>query len=144
MHLVPQSLISKSTSPLSCCPIFSKEYLNPKVRINKVVNQNSVNYCTSPSGLTSRIHPLIFLTTPVGFISLQKVYLVFSQTCIFQHKCRKFSNLQFSAYWKIHLQVKKLNLRIFNHAPLGRSLPQVLIITPQAEGNDSFPPTRLF
>ena len=54
---LPQSPISNTTLSLFCCPPFSKEYLNSQVRINKMV----VLVTTSPSGLTSRIHPLILL-----------------------------------------------------------------------------------
>ena len=43
--------------------------LNPQVKINKMVNEHTVDYTPpSPSELTSRIHPLIFLWTPKEFI----------------------------------------------------------------------------
>ena len=34
-----------------------------------MVNKHTVDYHPSPSQLTSRIHPLIFLWTPKGFVS---------------------------------------------------------------------------
>ena len=34
-----------------------------------------------------------------------------------------------SDYWKMHLQIKKLNLKIFTQAPPGKIIPKVLIIT---------------
>ena len=37
--------------------------INPQVRINKMVNKHIVDYHSSSSKLTSRIHPLIFLWT---------------------------------------------------------------------------------
>ena len=46
-------------------PLFFEEFLNPQVRINKMVNEYTVDY--RPSELTSRIHPFIFLWTPKGF-----------------------------------------------------------------------------
>ena len=49
-----------------CC--FIKECLKPQVRINKKINEHTVNYHPSPSSLTSRIHHLIFLWIPKGFI----------------------------------------------------------------------------
>ena len=56
--------------PIFCCPLFSENYLNPKVRIKKIVNKYPVNYHhASLSQLISRIHPLIFLWTPKVFIS---------------------------------------------------------------------------
>ena len=54
-----------------CCPLFSENYLNPQVRINKIVNKHTADYHPSPSQLISRIHTLIFLWTPKGFISLE-------------------------------------------------------------------------
>ena len=39
------------------------------MRINKIVNKHTVDYHPSPSQLISRIHTLIFLWTPKGFIS---------------------------------------------------------------------------
>ena len=34
-----------------------------------------------------------------------------------------------SDYWKMHLQIKKLDLKIFTQAPPGKIIPKVLIIT---------------
>ena len=55
---------TKNNSSLSSSTLLFNKYLNPQVRINKMVNENTCNYHTSPSGVTSRIHPLIFLWTP--------------------------------------------------------------------------------
>ena len=55
--------------PIFCCPLFSENYLNSEVRINKMVNKHTFDYHPSPSQLTLRIYPLIFLWTPKGFIS---------------------------------------------------------------------------
>ena len=43
--------------------------LQPQVRINKMVNEHTVDYHPSPSEFTSRIDPLIFLWISKGFIS---------------------------------------------------------------------------
>ena len=59
----------KINPPLFYCPLFSENYLNPQVRINKMVNKHTVDYHPSYSQLISRIHFLIFLRTPKGFIS---------------------------------------------------------------------------
>ena len=49
-----------------------------------------------------------------------------------------FSYLCSLDYWKMHLQIKKLNLDIFTHAISRKSLSQALIINPpQAEGSYS-------
>ena len=63
------STISKSIPPFSAVPTFLKIISNPLVRINKMVNNRTVDYHPSPSQLISKIHPLIFLWTPKGFIS---------------------------------------------------------------------------
>ena len=108
----------KINAPFFCCPFFGKKYLKLQIRINKMVNQQFrlPPYC-SPSELTSRIHPLIFVQTRQGF----------------------FSKLRCSGYWKIHLRVKKMNLDIFTCAS-----PQVLIITSKAEGNVLIAPRQRF
>ena len=46
---VPTSRISKIDSPIFCCPLFFKEFLNPEVRINKMVNEYTVDYDPRPS-----------------------------------------------------------------------------------------------
>ena len=50
-------------------PLFFEEYLNPQVRINIMVNKHTADCHPSPSQLTLKIHPLIFLWTPKVFIS---------------------------------------------------------------------------
>ena len=63
------ALLFQNQSPIFCCPLFFKSYLNPQARINKMVNKYTVDYHPSLSQLISRIHTLIFLWTPKGFIS---------------------------------------------------------------------------
>ena len=53
---------------LKICIFFSGiciKYLNPQVRINIMINEHTV---PSSSELSWRVHPLIFLWTPKGFI----------------------------------------------------------------------------
>ena len=57
-----------------CC--FIKESPKSQVRINKTINEHTVDYHPSPSSWTSRIHHLIFLWTPKGFIS-PEYFLIF-------------------------------------------------------------------
>ena len=59
------------------CPLFSENYLTLQVRINKTVNKHTVDYHPSPSQLISKIHPLIFLRTPKGFISSKSLFNLF-------------------------------------------------------------------
>ena len=63
------ALLFQNQSPIFCCPVFSENYLNPQTGINKIVNKHTVDYHPSPSQLISRIHTLIFLWNPMGFIS---------------------------------------------------------------------------
>ena len=59
----------KINPPHFLLSVFSENYLNPQVRINKMVNKHTVDYLPSPSQLISRKQPLIFLWTPKEFIS---------------------------------------------------------------------------
>ena len=108
--------------PIFCCPLFSENYLNPQVRIKKMVNEHTVDYHPSPSQLISRIHPLIFLWTPKGHISLESFLNFFLNLYIplWLRKSFKFIVLRLL---QIHLWVKKLNLFDFTHAPKQNSPP---------------------
>ena len=108
--MVPRSSISELHPIFFCCPLFFQRILKSTKWSIK-----SVDYHLSSSGLTSRIHPvLFFFLSPKGFMSFQNVCLIFSQTCILQHR---WGTLCCSNYWKMHLQFKKLNLDIFTYAP---------------------------
>ena len=63
----------KINVPLICYFLILEEYLNLHAKINEMVNENSVDYYPSPADLTSRIHPIIFLKIPWGFIHLQRI-----------------------------------------------------------------------
>ena len=99
-----------------CCLLFSEDYLNPHVRINKMVSKHTVDYHPSAAQLISRIHHLIFLWIPKGFISPESLLNFFLNLYIppWLRKSFKFTVLRLL---QIHLQVKKLNLFIFTHAP---------------------------
>ena len=79
----------KSNPSIFCCPLFSENYFNPKVRINKMVNKHTVNYHASTSQLITRIHPLIFLWTPKGFISPES-WIFFPRPAYFTLVVEKF------------------------------------------------------
>ena len=66
----------KINAPIFQCSLFFEEYLHPQVRINKMGNKHTVNYHPSPSQLTSRIQPLIFLQTLKG-VYLSIIFLEF-------------------------------------------------------------------
>ena len=68
--------------PISCCPLFLEEFLNPQITVNKMVHEHTVDYQPSLSELTSRIHPLIFLMTLNKFISPKHFLNFFSNLYI--------------------------------------------------------------
>ena len=78
-------------------PLFQK-YLNTQVRTKKLVN--SVVYHLCPSILASGIHPYFFKLLRV--LSLSRMLVQFSLTCIFHHVWEKIFNL-----WCSH---QKMNL----------------------------------
>ena len=101
-------------------PLF-KEYLNPQVRINKMANKHTADYHPSPSQLTSRIQPLIFLWVPKGFISLEFFFSFFLSLSIPPWLRKSFK------YMVLRLLVttfvsQKLNLLIFTYAPKQREI----------------------
>ena len=57
----------QNQSPIFYCPLFSENYLNPQVRINKMVNKYTVDYHPNPSQLISRIHTLYFYGLQMGW-----------------------------------------------------------------------------
>ena len=58
---VRQFLILKSTIPFSVTHSFSKSISTPRSGDQQKVNEHSVDYNPSPSGLTSKINSFIFL-----------------------------------------------------------------------------------
>ena len=72
---------------------FFRECLNPKVRINKMVNKPNVNYQPSPSGLTSSYQPMMndtYLPFHRPFTALPFSRNFIFQSCIPYHNWRKF------------------------------------------------------
>ena len=97
--------------------------LNPQVKINKMINEHTVNYHPSPSELTSRIHPLIFLWTPRGFIFTPECFLNFLKPIFRTMVAEKFQIPGVKITGKCIFWVKKLNLFIFTYVPKQKSLP---------------------
>ena len=112
---MPISSISKATRPFSTYSSFSKNILNLKSGINKMVNEHTVDYQHYPSELTSRIHPLIFLWTPERCISPEYFFEFFLKP-VYPTMAVYPTFLWCWDYWKIHLWVEKLVLFIFTHA----------------------------
>lgn len=108
-----------------------------------MVNEPIVDYHPSPSGLTSRMHPLRFPIPPQGFISLQNIGQI----------CPKTSNLWCLHYWNLYLYVKKLNIDSFADALFQvKFCPRFLLLPPrqkeiahhlQAVFFENIPPSRI-
>ena len=124
---IPNASVQRCLSPpfQDQCPLFLLpfflEYLNPWLRIKKMVKKHIVDFHPASSVLTSRLYCLIYLWIPQCFISLQNICWTFDQTCMPHHGLKKISNLSCSDYWKMHLRVKKLNLVILKFFLLMRS-----------------------
>ena len=69
----------KISVPFFCCTLFSENYLNPQVRINKMVNKHIVDYHPILSQLISRIHSHISLDSI--FLWSQKIEPVHFRSC---------------------------------------------------------------
>ena len=135
-------LYFKTIASISCYSFFFKEYFNPQVRINKMVNKHTVDYYTSLSELTSRIHPLTFLWTPKGFIA-PEYFLNFSSNLDIPpwlQKSFKFIVLRLLE----NIYESKNWFYSFLLMPPNKTLFHVLIITPKAEGNYPFFQTAFF
>ena len=63
------------------CSFFFEEYLNPQVKINKMVDEHTVNYHPTPLELISRIgYTLSYYYGLLRGLSLQDISWVFSRT----------------------------------------------------------------
>ena len=66
IFFIPSRSVQLCLNPLSqnqrpSCPLYYEEYLNRQVGINNLVNEHSVDYNPSLSGLISGIHAPVFL-----------------------------------------------------------------------------------
>ena len=104
------------------------KYLNPQVRINKMVNEHTVDYHPSPSELTSRIHPLIFLCIPKGFIFCPECFLNFFKPVFHTMVAEKFQIHGVKITGKCMCESKSW-ICSFLLMSLSKNFPQVLIVT---------------
>ena len=121
-----------------CCFIFFEKCINPQVRINKMVNEHTVDYYPSPSEFSSRIHPLIFLWPPKGFFSPEYFLIFFSNLCIppWLQKCLKFMVLRLLENTFVSQKTEFM--------PQAKLSPWFLSSPLQAEGNYPFLPNEVF
>ena len=97
-----------------------------------MVNKHTVDYHPNPSQLISRIHTLIFLWTPKGFISPESFLNFFLNLYIppWLRKSFKFIVLR---PLQIHLWVQKLNLQFYS-CPQAKLSPRFLSLSPRQTG----------
>ena len=125
---------------------FCMKCLNSQVRINKMVNEHTVEYHPSPSKLTSRTHSLILLWTPNGFIFSPECFLNFFKPVFRTMEAEKFQILGVKITGKCMCE-SKCWICPFLLMSLSKNLPQVLIIAsflPGQEEVNHFPQTTFF
>ena len=134
----------KISGSIFCWPLFSENYLNPQVKINRMLNKHTVDYHPNPSQLTPRIHPLIFLWTFKGFISPKYLFNFFSNLYISQWLRKSFKFMMLRLLANKYICESQNWICSFFLMPTSKTLPMVFIITPQAEGNYPFLPNSVF
>ena len=118
----------KINNPIFCCPLFSENYHNPQVRINKMVNKHTVDYHPSHSQLIWRIHAVIFLRTPKWFVSPESFLDFFLNLHIPPWLRESFK------FIVLRLLANTFEYPHFVHTPKQNS-PPGFYHYPQAEGN---------
>ena len=110
------------------CPIFFKEYLNPQVRINKMVNETYCRLPHQPFTINFKDTSSDILWTPKVFIFPEYFLNFFLNLYIppWLQKSFKFLVLRLL----VHLRVKNESVHFFL-MPLSKTFPQVLVITPR-------------
>ena len=143
----------KMNATIFCCSFFFEEWLYPLVRINKTVNEHTVNYHPSPSELTSTIHPLIFPWTPKGYISPAYFLNCFSRNYIYPTMFAEKFQIHGVKITEKYICESKNSICSFLilHPPPSppppkkkKNLPQVFIITTQGRRKLSISPKQRF
>ena len=134
----------KINAPLLYCPLFSREYLKPQVRIKKIANYHTVHCHPSPSGLTSRIHRLVSVA-PLKFYFSPQNFWFFVKTAIYPTIVGKnFNFLVFILMEKAFgIWKSKKWRRKFYASPMQNSPPGSYHHLP-GRGNSLIPPRSIF
>ena len=112
---------------------------NPQVRINNMVNEHIFDYHPSPSELTPRMHSLIFLWTPKGFIS-PEYFLNFFSNLYNPPWLRKSFKFIVLSLLENTFASQKIESLHFCSCPQENLSPRFLSSPLQAEGNYPFAP----
>ena len=78
----------ESNALLFCCSLFFKEYCNMQIRINKMVNEESVDYHLSPLRLISKIHLSGFFC-PLRALSFSEIFFEFALKSVYPTMVRE-------------------------------------------------------
>ena len=107
----------KINPPTFCCPLFSENYLNPQVRINKIVNKHTANYQLSYfygllRALSLRsLYFLEFSPKPVYSTMVAEKFQIYSvKTTANTFLSQKTESAQFYSYPQAKLSPKFLSL----------------------------------
>ena len=102
-----------------------------------MVNKHTVDYHSSPSQLTSRIHPVIILWTPRGFISSESFLNFFLSLYIpsWLRKSFEYMVLRLLANRFISQKIESLHFYSCSQAKLSS---RFLLLPSQAQGNHQF------
>ena len=133
----------KIYAPIFCCFIFFEECLKPQVRIYKMLNERTVDYHLSSSKFTSRIHPLIFLWTPKGFIS-PEYFLIFFSDLYIPPWLKNMFQIHGVKITEKYIYESKNWICSFLLMPPSKTLPRFLSSLLQAEWNYPFPSNKNF
>ena len=106
-----------------------------------MVNEHIVNYHPSPSEFTSSIHPVIFLWTPKGLIS-PEYFLNFFSNLYIPPGLQK--SIKFMVIRLLENTFVSQKTETVYSCPQTKLFPRFLSSPLQAEGNYSFPPTKMF
>ena len=109
--------------------------------INKMINWHTVNYHPSPSTLTSRVHLLIFLWTPKGFISPEYFLNFFSNVYIAPWLQKSFIFMVLRLLENTFVS-QKIESVYFCSCPQANLSPRFLSSL-QAGGNNPYSPRHL-
>ena len=118
------------------------ECSNPQDRINKMVNEHIADYHPSPSELTSRIYPLIFLWTPKGFISPEYFFIFFLSLYITPW-LRKSFNLMLLRSPENTFMSQKIESAYFYSCPKQNSSPGSYPFLPKTYFENIFLPAEI-
>ena len=125
-------LYFKIIVPIFCCPFFSENYLNSQVIMNRLVNKHTGEYHPSPSQLTLRILPLMFLRTPKRFAFPESFLNFFPKPAYFTMVAEKFQIYGVKITGKYICESKNW-ICSFLLMPPSKTLPRVYIIPSQTE-----------